>query len=86
MARTPDGTLAQHYIYTEENSHPIKQAPYYHSKFIREQVEKQVADWLADGTIIESNSSWSSPVVVVSKKPNPVTGEREKRICVDYRA
>ncbi len=85
MARTPDGALAQHDIFTDQNSHPIKQAPYYHSKFVREQVDKQIKEWLADGTIVESNSSWSSPVVVVSKKPDPTTGEREKRICVDYR-
>src|SRR5437868_14998865 len=45
-ARTPDGALATHYIYTEPNTYPVKQRPYHHNLYIKEIVNKQIDEWL----------------------------------------
>ena len=71
-------TLVSHRIHT--GSHPpIKQRAYRTSPEKRAEIERQVADLLADGVIEESCSPWSSPVVLVKKKSG------QWRFCVDYR-
>lgn len=42
-------------------------------------VDKQVQEWLSEGIVKRSNSEYSSPVVLVSKK------DGTKRLCCDYR-
>lgn len=68
MKIVPDGKLK-----------PFRHSP---SRFpINEQeaVRKQVADWLADGTVRTSSSSVASRLVVVKKKSG------DYRVCVDFR-
>ena len=47
----------------------------------REIVDQEVKNMLAAGVIVESSSSWSSPIVLVKKK-----NSTKLRFCVDYRA
>lgn len=43
------------------------------------ELDKQINEWLDDGIIRRSQSDYSSPVVLVTKK------DGSKRICIDYR-
>ena len=71
-------TLVNHRIHTN-NHPPIKQRAYRTSPGKRAEIEKQVAELLADGVIEESCSPWAAPVVLVKKKNG------KWRFCVDYR-
>jgi hypothetical protein len=84
-ARLQDGKPAVHRIYTHSDRHPVKQKPYSHPKSVNEYIDTQIEEWLREGTVVEGSSEWSSPVVVVKKKADPVTGERGNRCCIDYR-
>jgi len=46
----------------------------------KQEIEKQIEDWLRNGIITESFSDYCSPVVLCRKKNN------ELRLCVDYRS
>ncbi|XP_076863392.1 zinc finger protein 800a isoform X1 [Brachyhypopomus gauderio] len=70
--------LVKHHIRTG-NHPPIKQRAYRTSPEKRTEIERQVADLLADGVVEESCSPWASPVVLVKKKCG------RWRFCVDYR-
>ena len=69
--------LAMHKIETG-NARPIK-----HPRRIpvakTQDVERETQDTLAKGFIEESDSPWSSPIVLVKKKDNTI------RFCIDYR-
>ena len=58
---------------------PIKQRYYPISKKIEEEMHRQVQEMLASGVIEQSNSAWSSPVVMVRK------GVDKYRFCIDFR-
>jgi len=61
------------------DSKPIHSASYRHSPKVREQVQKQIDEWLRDGVIRPSSSPWASPIVIVPKKDNTM------RMCIDLR-
>ena len=58
---------------------PIKQQSYRMPLIKRQKVEECVEEMLKDGVIRPSESSWSSPVLLVPKKDGSI------RFCVDYR-
>ena len=58
---------------------PVNHNPYRVSAFERRAIEEQVNKMLADGIIKPISSSWTSPVVIVSKR------DASLRFCVDYR-
>ena len=70
--------LTEHKIDTG-NSYPIKQAPRRIPLAKMAEVEKEMQDMLEKGVIEQSDSPWSSPVVLVKKKDNSL------RFCIDYR-
>ena len=59
---------------------PIAKHPHTLSLKHYDWVKKEIDKLLKAGVIRESHSSWSSPVVIVSKSNN------EKRLCVDFRS
>ena len=58
---------------------PIKQKPYPTSATERELIRQQVREMLANDFIQESQSPFSSPVVMIKKK------DGTQRFCIDYR-
>ncbi|UYV84436.1 K02A2.6-like [Cordylochernes scorpioides] len=70
--------LVQHKIYTG-NARPVRQPPRRVPMAKRDEVVGLLPKLKQDGVIEESNSPWSSPVVLVTKK------DGSTRFCVDYR-
>lgn len=58
---------------------PVYQRPRRLSHMEKEIVDKQMNEWLEDGTIRPGNSDYASPVVVIPKK------DGSYRVCIDYR-
>ena len=70
--------LVEHEIDTG-NARPIKQRPRRTPITFKGEEETEIQSMLKKGAIRESNSPWSSPVVLVRKK------DGSTRFCVDYR-
>lgn len=70
--------LVTHSIDTPE-AIPQKSRPYRVSHTERQVIQDQVDEMLQHGVIEQSQSPWSSPVILVKKK------EGDMRFCVDYR-
>ena len=68
----------QHEIHLTD-AHPLKQNAYRLGPEKLGVVNATVQQLLSRGLIVESNSPWSSPVVLVKK------GEGDWRMCIDYR-
>ena len=68
-----------HRIETGDNP-PFRQKPYRQSPKNQQIIQEHVQQMLKDNIIIESNSTWAAPVVLVSKK-----NTNEMRFAVDYR-
>lgn len=73
----------KHRIITE-NLPSIVKRPYKVPFTKREVLNKETEKMLENGIIKESQSPWSSPVVLVEKKRHPCE-EPELRVCIDYR-
>jgi len=71
--------LVQHHIRTGD-ALPIKHAPRRIAPARREEMQRSVMEMEAQGVVERSDSPWSSPVVLVTKK------DGTKRFCVDYRS
>ena len=71
--------LVQHRVDTG-NAVPIKQCPRRLPILQQELVDKKLDKMEAQGIIEPSDSPWSSPFVIVTKKTGDI------RVCVDYRA
>lgn len=69
--------LVEHEIITD--SPPIKQRYYPVSPMVQKHIDEELQKMLDLGVIQKSNSSWSSPIILVPKK------EGGYRFCVDFR-
>lgn len=58
---------------------PVYQSPRRLPQIEKDEVDKQIEEWLRDGIIQPSCSDYASPIVLVKKK------DGTKRLCVDYR-
>jgi hypothetical protein len=76
----PSNRSHDHAITLKANAQPICMRPYRYSYFQKEEIEKIVGELLAIGIIKPSQSSFSSPVLLV-RKP-----DGSWRMCIDYRA
>ena len=70
-------TLIQQKIPTNE-CQPIRQKPYRLPQAYKEAVTKELEEMEKIGIVKESESEWSSPMVIVMKKDSKI------RICVDF--
>ena len=68
----------QHRIDTGDHA-PFRQKPYRQTPAGRERVNEHVQQMLDDGVIVESDSTWAAPVVMIKKKDNTF------RFAVDFR-
>ena len=62
-----------------DDEKPVYQSPRRLSPIDKEQVRKQITQWLSDGIIRNSTSSYASPITIVRKKNGAI------RLCIDYR-
>jgi len=70
--------IVKHQIPTGDQE-PISQKPYKIDDKKRKIIKEEINKMLKDGIIKESQSPWSSPVVIVTKK------DGSNRFCIDYR-
>jgi hypothetical protein len=81
---TPSGLPPQqkhdHRIHLMLGTTPVAVRPYRYPQLLKDEVERQCADMLAQGTIQPSSSPFSAPVLLVKKADNTW------QFCVDYRA
>lgn len=75
----PPHRAFDHAITLLPNSAPVHARPYRYSPFQKDEIEKQVAEMIANGIVSPSISPFASPVLLVKKKDNTW------RFCVDYR-
>jgi len=69
-----------HRIHLLPDTVPVAVHPYCYPQLLKDELEKQCADMLAQGIIRPSTSPFSSPVLLVKK------ADGSWRFCVDYRA
>lgn len=75
----PPSRMFDHKILLIPGSVPICSKPYRHPCIHKNEIERQVKEMLDTGVIKSSNSSYSSPVILVKKS------DGTWRICIDYR-
>jgi hypothetical protein len=67
-------------IELEERAKPMITPPYRHPRRFKDEIEKEIKEFLAMGHIRPSSSPFSSSVVLVLKKDGAM------RLCIDYRS
>lgn len=76
--------ILQQKIHLKEYSTPVYVKPYRLPHAQKEEIHKQVDEMLRQGIIEEAQSEWSSPLLIVPKKPDQ-NGNKKYRVVIDYR-
>jgi hypothetical protein len=74
----------KHAINVVPGTSPMNTRPYRLPEAQKAEVDRQVTKLLREGIIVESNSPWNSPLLVVPKKVD-ASGEKKWRLVVDFR-
>jgi len=77
-------SAVKHTIHLEPGTIPINTHPYRLPESQRKETDRQVTNLLKEGIIVESNSPWNSPILVVPKRVG-LDGEKKWRLVVDFR-
>ena len=70
--------IVKHRINTGDHK-PVSRKPYRANEEKEKMIKEELDKMIKDGVVRESESSWSSPVVIIDKK------DGSKRFCIDYR-
>jgi len=70
--------IVKHRINTGDNK-PVSRKPYRANEEKEKMIKEELDKMIKDGVVRESESPWSSPVVIIDKK------DGSKRFCIDYR-
>ncbi len=79
-------SCVKHEIRLKPEARIIRQRPYRLSPEKQEALDTQVQQLLQAKVIIESDSPWQSPVVMIKKRNKAPDGSDLWRTCIDYRA
>lgn len=79
IAELPGCNILKHRIETGDNP-PVQQRSFRHSPEERKEISRQCQEMFQAGIIVPSDTPYSSPVLLVTKKSG------EKRFCIDYRS
>lgn len=79
LSSLPPPRSCDHAIPLVPGAKAVSIRPYRYPPALKDEIERQVADMLAKGIIQPSQSSFSSPILLVKKKSGAW------RFCVDYR-
>jgi hypothetical protein len=74
----------KHSIHLKAGTMPINTRPYRLPESQKAEIAKQVNDLVQEGIIVESNSPWNSPILVVPKCDGH-NGEKKWRLVADFR-
>ena len=74
--------IDSHTIILKPDAKPVKRAPYRLAPDQMSKLRTEINNLLADGIVVECESEWSSPTIVLNK-PGP---EKSIRAIIDYRA
>jgi len=70
--------IVEHRINTGDQK-PVSKKPYRANEKKEKMIKEELDKMIKDGVVRESESPWSSPVVIIDKK------DGSKRFCIDYR-
>ena len=76
----------KHEIKLKPDAKIVRQRPYRLSPEKQRALDVQIQDLLQAKVIVESDSPWQSPVVMIKKRNKAPDGSDLWRTCIDYRA
>lgn len=71
-------------IHLKPNANPVYVKPYRTPNSLKPEIDRQIRKLLEDDVIEEASNEWSSPILLVPKKPTE-TGNKNWRLVIDYR-
>ncbi len=79
-------SCVKHEIKLKPDARIVRQRPYRLSPEKQEALDVQIQDLLRAKVVVESDSPWQSPVVMIKKRNKAPDGSDLWRTCIDYRA
>ena len=79
-------SCVKHEIKLKPDAKIVRQRPYRLSPEKQRALDSQIQDLLQAKVIVESDSPWQSPVVMIKKRNKAPDGSDLWRTCIDYRA